>query len=259
MMKLTNKIPKEKMSVKKAIIYLRCSTNYQTEEQGGFSIPMQLKKCEAYALLKDIEIVRVFRDEGISGKDMKNRKGILEALDFLQEGMTFIVYSISRASRNLKQMIEIVETIKARKCHFCSATEDINTNSPTGYLFFQIISAISEFESSQLSARVVDGMRARKEKLINEGKIIMKSRYGYKFIKETGNFEKVESEQTVIKLIMELRREPYAGGNHTPYAVIAKNLNEKGIKPRQRRTKSNQKWSSQSIKNIITMEKKLNC
>lgn len=243
--------------VKKAIIYLRCSTSYQTEEQGGFSLQMQMKKCQAYALLKDIEVVKVFTDEGISGRDIKKQKALQEALDYLLPDMFFIVYSISRASRDLQQTLKMVQQIKVKRSHFCSATEDINTQSATGNLFFQIVAAFGEFESRQIASRVADGMKVRKEKLTKEGKVLLKSRFGYRIDRSTGEAIPVEEEQVIIQRIKTMRNEPYKDGFHTPYKIIANKLNEDGVKPRSRKLKSGkeQQWTSQSVKNVIIMEK----
>jgi len=73
-----------KQSKPKAIGYIRVSSDEQARE--GLSLEAQEKKIKAYCELKDLELVSIFKDEGISGfKVLEKRTGgsmALEALGF---------------------------------------------------------------------------------------------------------------------------------------------------------------------------------
>jgi hypothetical protein len=54
----------ELITMKKAFVYLRVSGQGQVEGDG---FPRQMKACKVYAAKNDIKLVRVFREEGVSG------------------------------------------------------------------------------------------------------------------------------------------------------------------------------------------------
>ncbi len=83
----------------KAIVYARVSTQKQAEKE--ISIPAQIELAKKYAQENDIEIVKVFADEGISGT-ITNRPAFQEAIRFCKEEKIpiFLVYDTSRFSRD---------------------------------------------------------------------------------------------------------------------------------------------------------------
>ena len=52
-----------------AVIYARCSNDRQSED----SINAQVRACEEYAKQKGIQIIRVYKDEAISGRESKTK------------------------------------------------------------------------------------------------------------------------------------------------------------------------------------------
>ena len=67
--------------MKKAYMYLRVSTQQQTEK---FGLDVQRVEIEKYCLENDIEIVRTYEDDGITGKIVE-RDGLQEMLTALEE------------------------------------------------------------------------------------------------------------------------------------------------------------------------------
>jgi len=51
----------------RAVIYARYSSDRQTED----SIHAQVRACEEYASTHDMQILRVYKDEAISGRESK--------------------------------------------------------------------------------------------------------------------------------------------------------------------------------------------
>lgn len=58
------------VSDKKAVVYLRVSTDIQVD---GYSLADQMKSIETYAKAYDIEIVKTYEDKGKSGKSIEGR------------------------------------------------------------------------------------------------------------------------------------------------------------------------------------------
>ena len=67
-----------------ASIYIRVSTEDQARE--GFSLGEQEEKLRQLCKYKDFEIFKVYKDAGISAKDMKNRPAFQEMLEDMKAG-----------------------------------------------------------------------------------------------------------------------------------------------------------------------------
>src|SRR5262249_11965984 len=128
--------------------YVRCSTQEQ-------NLDLQLDALRG--------CVSVFSDQGISGT-ARERPGLTDALNALREGDTLVVWRLDRLARSLGHLIEIVETLKARGVGFASVTENIDTSSAGGKLFFHIVGAMAEFELSLIRERTVAGLKAAKQR-----------------------------------------------------------------------------------------------
>jgi len=75
-------------------------------------------------------VSQVFTDT-ISGAKTE-RKGLEEALSFLREGDTLVVWKLDRLGRSLNHLIEIITALESRKIGFKSLTESIDTTTPGG-------------------------------------------------------------------------------------------------------------------------------
>jgi len=67
---------------------------------------------------------------------------------------------LDRLGRSLQQLIESLERLKKRNIHLVSLTEEVNTSTPTGMLFFQLSAMLAEFEHNLISERTKAGLEA---------------------------------------------------------------------------------------------------
>jgi len=74
----------------RAAQYVRMSTDYQQ-----YSIENQAAVIAAYAQLHKLEIVRTYRDEGVSGLKIRNRAGLTQLLEDIGSGHADLVISWS--------------------------------------------------------------------------------------------------------------------------------------------------------------------
>ena len=65
--------------------------------------------------------------EKVSAKDT-NRPKLKEMFDFAREGDTIYIHDFSRLARSTKDLLEIVETLKAKGIHLVSNKENIDTS-----------------------------------------------------------------------------------------------------------------------------------
>src|SRR5258708_11819657 len=108
--------------------------------------------------LKKRGVIRIFTDKQTGTRF--DRAQFLAALEYVNSGDTLVVWKLDRLGRSLKQLIETVENLQKRTIHLVSLTEDINTTTATGRLFFQLIAMLAEFERNLISERTKAGLEA---------------------------------------------------------------------------------------------------
>jgi hypothetical protein len=94
--------------------------------------------------LKQAGCEEIYRDQ-VSGAKAE-RSGLQDALAYLRQGDTFVVWRLDRLGRSLKHLIEIVTMLEERGIGFRSLQESIDTTTSGGRLVFHIFGALAEFE-----------------------------------------------------------------------------------------------------------------
>ena len=222
----------EKM--KRVYGYCRISSDLQILKDN--SINNQIKFINDYCDFNKMELVKIFKDEGISGLK-KNRGGLNELFENLKRDKIdcLVVYSLSRLGRKLKDVLEFIEILNKGGIKFISIKENFNNDDVVGKLMMGILGSINEFEVNILSDRIKDVKRYKKSK--NEvycGNILFGMyRRGKKLIKNNYELE-------ILKLIVELREK-----KKMSYGRISNYLNIQGIK-----SKEKCKWYGNSVRSV---------
>lgn len=87
-----------------------------------------------------------------------------KAIEFAREGDTFIVTTLSRFGRSLKNILDNVDTLKKKGVGFKILDMNIDTHTPTGALQFNLLASIYQFEREILLERQKVGIqKAKKE------------------------------------------------------------------------------------------------
>ena len=108
--------------------------------------------------LEKIGCSKIFTDT-ISGATTE-RKGLDEAIAYVREGDTLVVWKLDRLGRSLKHLIETITALNNRKIGFKSITENIDTTTSGGKLIFHIFGALAEFERDIIRERTKAGLIA---------------------------------------------------------------------------------------------------
>ena len=109
--------------------------------------------------LRAASVERVFEDRGVSGAKAE-RPGLNNALAFLREGDTLVVWKLDRLGRSMTHLLATVAELEGRGVGFRSLTENIDTTTPTGRLVFHIFGALGQFERDLIRERTSAGLKA---------------------------------------------------------------------------------------------------
>ena len=121
------------------------------------------------AALKKAGCQTVFKDEGLSGATTK-RPALLRCLKKLEHGDTLIVWKLDRLGRSLRDLIAMLDDLRARGVKFHSLTEAIDTATPTGRAMWQMIGVLAELERSLISERTRAGVKAAQRRGVKFGR-----------------------------------------------------------------------------------------
>lgn len=98
----------------------------------------------------------------MSGKNT-DRPELKKMMEFVRQGDTVIVESISRFARNTKDLLELVEQLTAKGVEFISKKESIDTSTPAGKFMLTVFAAVAELERSYLLDRQKEGIAQAKK------------------------------------------------------------------------------------------------
>jgi DNA invertase Pin-like site-specific DNA recombinase len=233
MAKKTSKTPFPKSL--NAYGYVRVSTEEQAKE--GISLEAQRAKIQAFATVKDLNLIEIVADEGASGKDL-NRYGLKRLLDLVKgkQAEAVVVYKLDRLSRRTRDLLFLTEEVfKHGNTRFFSLTEQIDTETAIGKFFLTLMGAMAQMERELIAERTKSSLAYKKEKGESLGHIP----YGYKRV--NGKLIIEPNEQKTIELIKRLRRQKKG------YRKIAKALNEQEVPTRTKGTK----WHDSSIWYVV--------
>lgn len=182
-------------------------------------------------------------DDGYSGEFL-DRPAMMKLREDVKEGLIeeVICYDPDRLSRKLMNQLLVSEEIEKR-ARLIFVNHDYQ-KTPEGMLFYQMRGAIAEFEKAKINERMSAG---RKRKAL-KGKVVRDpNMFGYILNKETYQFEIIEKEAEIVRLIFDLFTKP----NNTVNGIngIAHYLNEKKIP-----TKRGGIWHRQVVRQLLFNE-----
>ena len=119
-------------------------------------------------LMRELGVDNVFIDR-ISGKNT-NRPELLRMINFVREGDTVIVESISRFARNTRDLLDLVEKLTEKNVEFVSKKEAIDTTTPTGKFMLTVFGAVAELEREYILQRQREGIAVAKENGVYKGR-----------------------------------------------------------------------------------------
>ena len=108
--------------------------------------------------LKKIGCEKLFEDKVNGSKS--DRPGLNKALEDLRSGDTLVVWKLDRLGKSLRNLIELINDLHAKKIMFRSLPDGIDTSSPIGQFFFHVTGAFAELEHNLIKERTTAGLSA---------------------------------------------------------------------------------------------------
>src|SRR5918999_696805 len=101
---------------------------------------------------------KIFTDTASGAKT--ERIGLDEALAYVRNGDTLVVWRLDRLGRSLPHLIDTMTNLEERGIGFKSLTENIDTSTSGGKLIFHIFGVLAEFERNLIRERTSAGLTA---------------------------------------------------------------------------------------------------
>lgn len=102
---------------------------------------------------------QVFLDTA-SGKLARRPELDKALLSANRSGDQLVVTKLDRLGRSLEHLIDLSKTLQERGVDLVVLDQSIDTSTPLGRMFFQILGSIAEFEHALMSERTRDGLAA---------------------------------------------------------------------------------------------------
>ena len=228
---------------KTAVIYVRVSTARQAD--GELPIQSQVDQCQAKAEKLGAEVVRIFRDEGISGRS-DSRPAFQDAISYceLYAPDFFITWSTSRFARNKVDAGWYKRRLQKCGTALTYVSVDIDTSSDEGWILDSIFEFTDELYSRQVARDTTRSMiKNARDGFWNGGT----APYGFKSAPAAENPKRrrlyqVKDEAAAVKEIFSLRLDG------SGIRSIAKRLNNRGS------TARGKKWSATAVLNVLRSE-----
>jgi transposase len=144
--------------MKRAVLYLRVSTVDQTTAN-------QERELREIAGRIGCEIVKVYKDHGISGAKGRDKRPAFDALcrDATQRKFDVVMaWSVDRLGRSLQDLIGFLSELHAMGIDLFLHQQGLDTTTPAGKAMFQMLGVFAEFERSMIKERVRAGLARAK-------------------------------------------------------------------------------------------------
>ena len=145
--------------MKRAVLYLRVSTIDQTTAN-------QERELREVAARMGCEIVKVYKDHGISGAKGRDKRPAFDALcrDAAQRKFDMVMaWSVDRLGRSLQDLIGFLSELHALRIDLFLHQQGLDTTTPAGKAMFQIMGVFAEFERAMIQERVRAGLRRARD------------------------------------------------------------------------------------------------
>lgn len=180
-------------------IYTRRSTD---DEHQPHSIEAQDERLKSYVDSQPGWHVAMRFSDDASGATT-DREDLRRALAAASAGLidVLLVYRVDRFSRNLRDMVTLLDELDQYGVVFRSATEPFDTATPMGRMLVQMLGMFAQFERDTIIDRVINGMERKAAKGLWKGG---RRPFGYQVDRTTWTLTQDHTEAPIVRLIFHL-------------------------------------------------------
>jgi len=188
--------------------------------------------------------VKMYSDEGISGKNTRDRNEFMDMIEDCRNGLIdrIITKSISRFARNTKDCLEYIRELRSLGISVYFEKENLDTNDPNSDFVLTIMASLAEEESRSISRN----LKWTYSKLMEKGRVFIDINQFIGYDMDEKHNLIVNHEQA--KIIKRIYKE---FGSGKTAAQIAKGLTEDKILT----PGGKEKWQSSTVLSILRNEK----
>lgn len=208
--------------MKNAGIYVRVSTEHQAQE--GYSVAAQKNNLTKFAKDNNFNIYSVYSDEGISGKNIKDRPEVKRLINDIELGLieVVLIYKFDRLTRNVSDTEDFINIIQKYDITIYTLSEgEVDVSTPQGRFVTRLKGAVAQLEREQTAERIKVAFVQK----VKDGYPLCSATtcYGYNRKKSEKVMTINRDEAQVVRRIFRMYLD-----NHT-FTNIAKTLNNEHI------------------------------
>jgi DNA invertase Pin-like site-specific DNA recombinase len=181
---------------------------------------------------------RIYVDHGLTGAN-RDRPGLRLALAACRAGDTLVVTKLDRLARSLPDARDILDELTKRNVKLSLGGSIYDPTDPVGWLLFNVLAMVAEFESDLIRLRTREGMKVAKAKGRLRGKQPKLKPNQAKHLLElhdSGNYTQSElaelfgvGRSTIYRTIERIRPKPPEP--ERPFAHLARHGSNSGYRP----------------------------
>ena len=226
-----------------AIGYVRCSTHEQADS--GLGLDAQIQRIRAYCTLKDLQLIDIIEDAGVSGgKPLASREGGQRLLDLIRRKRAgaVVMLKLDRMFRNAGDCLTTVERWEKSGVSLHVADlggNAIDTTSAAGRFMLVVLAGAAEMERNLTRERTRSAMAVKRA----NGQRVGAVPYGNDLADDRVTLIPNGAEQAVIRDIRAMR------SRGMKLQEIAETLTGRGVPTK---TGKSHRWTHQAVAIILS-------
>jgi DNA invertase Pin-like site-specific DNA recombinase len=145
-----------------AVGYIRVSTDGQAESGAGLAA--QKASIASECSQRGMAVRTIFEDAGVSGRSLKGRPALDQALEMLKRGdaSVLVVGKLDRLARSVADFANLVRMAERQGWAVLACDLGIDMTTPTGGLLANVTASVAEWERKIIGVRTKEALAERR-------------------------------------------------------------------------------------------------